>query len=84
MGIHGIRDEILRVVHKAGILEDTSVQHYQDDSAETSLEEDLALIRRLKPEFSQFKFRFIFQEDPIRQAKKRPAGLIRSVLYIRQ
>jgi len=40
-------DEILRVVCKVGIPEDTFVQHYQDGSAEAALEEDLAFTRSL-------------------------------------
>ncbi|MBP3209122.1 MAG: DsbA family protein [Oscillospiraceae bacterium] len=40
-------DEILRVVCKVEIPEDTFVKHFQDGSAEAALEEDLALTRRL-------------------------------------
>lgn len=40
-------DEILRVLCKVGIPEDTFVQHYQDGSAESALEENLAFTRRL-------------------------------------
>ena len=40
-------DEILRIVRKVGIHEDTFVRHYQDGSAEAELEKDLAFTHSL-------------------------------------
>ena len=40
-------DEILRVVSKVGIYENTFAQHYHDGSAETALEKDLAFTHSL-------------------------------------